>query len=347
MIFNKKIKMALVISLILANNSLYADDIFYKNNANFKQRVKRDFRNDIPQTAKTQVWKKNNFLEMRLALEDLTNTIVNEQAPYGILYTTYNPDPNTWEWENPNNENINYYWGVGNKYMKEWLQNPDNKSSVADIAAISFNDVKGTEWYASYIPCAVYFGVINGYPDGTFRGNESVTRAEFAAMFDKAERQLWDKEYIDREGGLSAHENEWYYMNILGISRGPIPPQALTVKDMNSYMTRGEVARVLVGEFYNDDYVDYPDINLIKFKDIKTVGESIGGCDTKADMRVQYMKALKTPQCCPVDVTISLNVLKEKGIMQGDYNGNSNWNKPITRAEIIALLERIAHHTIP
>lgn len=76
---------------------------------------------------------------------------------------------------------------------------PDSNMSRAEAAAIfarliaevkgetisgksSFVDVSSKEWYSSYIGYLEKYDVINGYNDGTFKPDASVTRAEFVAM---------------------------------------------------------------------------------------------------------------------------------------------------------------------
>ena len=49
----------------------------------------------------------------------------------------------------------------------------------------SFSDVTGTEWYGDYIAKAVRFGLITGYEDGTFRPNNTVSRAEAVTMINR------------------------------------------------------------------------------------------------------------------------------------------------------------------
>ena len=303
--------------------------------------ISRDFRLDEIQNNKTEVWKKANFLEMRKALEQATNTSVTKNGPYGILYTTYGSDTFGGDWENNSTKDIDYLWGVGNKYMEAWMKSPGHKEELAKIASMSFKDIKGTEWYASHIPTAVYFGVVSGYPDGTFKGNAPVSRAEFATVYHNTKRIFVEKDEVGGASRLTAHKNQWYYTNMQAIANGPMGIDALTVNDMNSGMTRGEVAMILARGFFNNEYMEAP-MNVIKFKDIKSISKGIGTWENESDKREQYMKAVKTPKSCPADVVIALNVLKDKGIMGGDSYGNSNWTKTVTRGEVIALLERIA-----
>ncbi len=48
--------------------------------------------------------------------------------------------------------------------------------------AISFSDVPGGEWFEKYVLTAATRGIINGYPDGTFKPAEGVNTAEFLKM---------------------------------------------------------------------------------------------------------------------------------------------------------------------
>lgn len=54
------------------------------------------------------------------------------------------------------------------------------------VAQASFSDVQSGYWANDFIQALVSRGVIAGFPDGTFRPDEPVTRAQFAAMVRKA-----------------------------------------------------------------------------------------------------------------------------------------------------------------
>lgn len=57
---------------------------------------------------------------------------------------------------------------------------------IADVLpAADFVDVPPTHWaYGAVNSLAENYGCLSGYPDGTFRGDEFVTRYEFAAAMD-------------------------------------------------------------------------------------------------------------------------------------------------------------------
>ncbi|WP_052410370.1 S-layer homology domain-containing protein [Paenibacillus durus] len=60
------------------------------------------------------------------------------------------------------------------------------KTAVAEQpAAVSLKDIEG-HWAAAYIEELAARGITGGYPDGTFRPNRTITRAEYASMLVKA-----------------------------------------------------------------------------------------------------------------------------------------------------------------
>ena len=44
------------------------------------------------------------------------------------------------------------------------------------------NDIRPGDWYADTVGYAVQRGIVSGYPDGSFKPNKPITRAEFAAI---------------------------------------------------------------------------------------------------------------------------------------------------------------------
>ncbi|MGG1632975.1 cadherin-like beta sandwich domain-containing protein [Paenibacillus sp. NRS-1760] len=62
---------------------------------------------------------------------------------------------------------------------------PTTETPVGPVKPISFNDISGS-WAEPIIQSAVQQGWISGYPDGTFRPNEKVSRQDFIVMLVKA-----------------------------------------------------------------------------------------------------------------------------------------------------------------
>jgi len=55
-------------------------------------------------------------------------------------------------------------------------------SKIADRQPNPFTDVSDGEWYAEPVTYLASIDIIKGYPDGTFKPDKPITRAEFATM---------------------------------------------------------------------------------------------------------------------------------------------------------------------
>ena len=62
--------------------------------------------------------------------------------------------------------------------------------SVSVYAANPFSDVDASSWAYQSVEQLANAGIINGYPDGTFKGNNPITRYEMAQMVAKAMADL-------------------------------------------------------------------------------------------------------------------------------------------------------------
>lgn len=90
---------------------------------------------------------------------------VNELAEAGILDTTkktFNPGAN-----------LNRAEAV--KLLVEAFE-------LEGETAVTFKDVKSTDWYYGYVKTAVANGVVSGYADNTFGGAKNINRAEWAKV---------------------------------------------------------------------------------------------------------------------------------------------------------------------
>ncbi|MEA4893902.1 MAG: S-layer homology domain-containing protein [Oscillospiraceae bacterium] len=78
--------------------------------------------------------------------------------------------------------------------------NPDNSITRAEFATIivktlglepgtetsGFSDVSGSDWYCGYVEAASNYGLITGYPDGSFGPNDTITREQAATIIARA-----------------------------------------------------------------------------------------------------------------------------------------------------------------
>ncbi|HYX15712.1 MAG TPA: S-layer homology domain-containing protein [Nostoc sp.] len=65
------------------------------------------------------------------------------------------------------------------------------------FAQTTFSDVSSNYWAAQFIQELSQRGVIAGFPDGTFRPEDAVTRAQFAAMVNKAFQKAQQRQAIN------------------------------------------------------------------------------------------------------------------------------------------------------
>ncbi|MFQ9908233.1 MAG: S-layer homology domain-containing protein [Acutalibacter sp.] len=61
-----------------------------------------------------------------------------------------------------------------------------------------FSDVKPTDWFYEAVTGSIQFGWINGYGDGTFRPNNTITRAEVTAIVNKMLGREGDQAFIQQ-----------------------------------------------------------------------------------------------------------------------------------------------------
>ncbi len=81
----------------------------------------------------------------------------------------------------------------------------------AQAQTTSFSDVSSSYWAANFISELAERDVIAGFPDGTFRPNEPVTRAQFAAMIRKAFNRPQERSAINF---VDVSQNYWAYSAI-------------------------------------------------------------------------------------------------------------------------------------
>ena len=218
-------------------------------------------------------------LTIRVALDKEANTYQveswqfagNREYPTALnivnTYRTYHPStPSKPTVEIPDDDALGlnttdhfaYIVGYGNGEVR-----PQNNITRAEVATIFFrlltddvrdenltktnrySDVAATSWYNTAVSTLSSMGIITGYPDGTFRPNAAITRAEFAAIAarfdhdgDKTAAKFsdiathWAKDEIS-----IAYNNGW----ITGYPNGTFGPQ----RDITRAETMTLVNRVL------------------------------------------------------------------------------------------------------
>lgn len=147
-----------------------------------------------------QIEKEENYIKFHVTEGDF--------SPYAVVWTAITEEP---EPDNPPvgpvgpvvpptpelERGDHYAYIVG--YEDDTIR-PQNNITRAEVATIffrlltdesreayfttdcDFTDVNGSAWYANTVATLSNAGILAGYPDGSFRPNDPITRAEFAAI---------------------------------------------------------------------------------------------------------------------------------------------------------------------
>lgn len=97
------------------------------------------------------------------------------------------------------------------------LTKAKNYKKTSDSAK-SFSDLKENSWYSEAVEIATSNGIINGYPDGTFKPNNPITRAEASAIISNSnnlnqEDNLKKLDNVKEFNDIS--KNHWYYNSVM------------------------------------------------------------------------------------------------------------------------------------
>lgn len=110
----------------------------------------------------------------------------------------------------------------------------------------SFWDVENGAWYVKYVIGASNLGIINGYPDGSFRPGANVNTAEFLKMLAKT---------FNLETGLPYYFTDvppdaWYAQYVGVAEKMNLFPSRLLKFGPEVLLTRGEVAEAIARVLY-------------------------------------------------------------------------------------------------
>ena len=131
----------------------------------------------------------------------------------------------------------------------------------------NFSDVPSDAWYAEAVNTLAALGMIDGYPDGTFRPDATITRAEFCviALAFAYEPESFDCSFYD------VSVNDWFYDYVAqATSYGWISGGSGAFRP-NDAITRAEVSVIvnnMLGRVADEDYVDRHEDELTTFPDV-------------------------------------------------------------------------------
>lgn len=235
---------------------------------------------------------------------------------------------------------------------------------LAEQSAGLYTDVDESDWFAPYASLFTFTGVIGGYDDGTFRPHDPVSRAEFYTMLALARTnhdpghqgfQQLTKE-IAKTSGIP--ESTWYLFNFAEVAGSfgwnlMVPPSH-TIDEIyfSENLSKGEAASIITVNYDNKlrlkvekelregTFTDYPFPDMkggFEYTDVNIYTEDGVPISYPSWYRTQIKKAVEQ-NISPDFITTGMVIAKANGIVTGDQNGNSNWTKPLTRAEALIMI---------
>lgn len=188
---------------------------------------------------------------------------------------------------------------------------------IGTVPAFAFPDVSDTYWAAPQIKLLSEQGVIVGYPDGTFKPDADVTRAEFAAMAIRALGQQHTK--VAQPINFSdIDENHWAYEDI----------QKAVYFDLISAGKEGEL-------FRPDDSVSRAESMSVAVNALTT--ETISTEKAKEVLERMYIDANTIPEWFLIPAG-KAEILGMVVVAPTAQKAALEANRPATRAEVAAIL---------
>ncbi|HBY21005.1 MAG: hypothetical protein A2Y24_07390 [Clostridiales bacterium GWE2_32_10] len=169
---------------------------------------------------------------------------------------------------------------------------------------LKFTDVKEGDWYKSNVEQLVGSGIVNGYEDGTFKPNTTITKAQFVKMV------ITSIGYKDLQLG----KDYWASAYIKkAMQLGILSPREINVAEYESPIIRADMAIIItraLQEEYSENLQDY----AILLKDYDSIKELY---------KTYILKAYS------------------KGILGGYEDGEFKPSNSLTRAEASVVIIRM------
>lgn len=200
--------------------------------------------------------KSGSVTGVKAAVNGKTLTISHDRLQHDTSYTVYIPDRAVAGDNNVKNNQI------------KWSFTTVKKQEVTEAKGkCQFADVPAAHWAANVIGGLCQKGITGGYPDGTFRPENNITRAEFSVVLTRAIGLAGAKPGVPTFTDVAP--GEWYYGAVeaavkAGLVKGDgtgrfRPDELITRQEMAVIMVRAmnkaDVAATRTGDktAFNDD----------------------------------------------------------------------------------------------
>ncbi|MBB6675161.1 S-layer homology domain-containing protein [Cohnella nanjingensis] len=229
---------------------------------------------------------------------------------------------------------------AGSGGAEAWAAGTGTAATAASTGS-AFKDTKG-HWAEKTIARSVANGILDGYPDGTFRPNEPVKVDQFIKMLILSEtdkhpngERSWNPKFLqsltaDNQNILKQDYRYFdFKANAVGYWAKPYIDVASDLNflnksryaDFQSSMTRQNVAEVL---YYTIKETEFLEDDQFSLRLAAAYGDLMSGSDRERRFIAETLA---------------------KGIMEGYPNGYFGVGQTVTRAEALVLLERLTDKT--
>ena len=114
------------------------------------------------------------------------------------------------------------------------------KDYVSETIGDRFTDISG-KWYTTYINLAVELAIVNGYPDGSFRPDNKITRAEAMQIVNNTLRRTPHKDRLLPESSMNMWPDNprtaWYYAAVQEATNSH-EYQRASIKDYEQWLAK-------------------------------------------------------------------------------------------------------------
>ena len=184
-------------------------------------------------------------------------------------------------------------------------------SSTASFAA-NFNDLSQASWAKTIIEEWSSKELVSGYPDGTFRPNNNITRAEFATLVQKA----FNLESDEKAQFNDVSSDAWYYSAVGTLaSLGVVGGYEDGTFRPNGQITRAEAAAIMA---------------------------NLKGLEAQTDIALSFYDYDSMPSWA----IRHIGAVLDAGVMNGYPDNTFRASNTITRAESVATLNNVLNPAV-
>jgi inhibitor of cysteine peptidase len=206
------------------------------------------------------------------------------------------------------------------QYTEQEINDCWEEKNLKEWKTMHFPDVKMTDWFAKYVCIAVEKGILDGYPDGTFKPSEPVNFVEAAKIISNAVALKSNTQSGD----------DWFtpFVRALAERKG-IPT---SIRSFPKSITRGEMARMIhaAKENVSDDTLELSKLEEFDKRELDL--PQIASCDALIDklgLNDEEYYGFKQPRMMEFDGDMMM-MEESVGSTRGGEGASSNEAERVT-----------------